>query len=180
VGSKEVIEKLSSDTSVKAVFPLEGELYDIVMAEEGSVTSATGMPLINRALKEVVKRSKAICIFCSSKFEPPMDHVMIMEDTDGNVVGHDIPVNMAHKYKNDENAIFISDDFVLYPDRTDMKDIAMVMLPQKVTSVGEAEGVKDAVLLYPATTTDVLLRKHFKIKMNDIDTASAILAFNIL
>jgi hypothetical protein len=87
---------------------------------------------------------------------------------------------MIDKFKDDKNVIFLSEDFVLYPDRTDAGDVIMVMLPQKVTVVGEAEGVKDAVLIYPATTADLMLRKHFKVPLGGGAVASAILAFDVI
>jgi len=56
----------------------------------------------------------------------------------------------------------------------------MVMLPQKVKSIGEKEGVKNAVLLYPSTTTDLILRKYYGISPGEPDIASAILAFDVV
>jgi hypothetical protein len=181
MGLKEVLEKLRSVGSVKAAYPLEGEIYDNVIAEESGVTeSFTGMPLDNRALDEVLKRSAAVCLFCGSAFEVPSDHVLVMEDTEGNVVGHDIPACMAAKFKDNKDVFWFTEDFVIYPERANMHDAVMVMLPQKVTFVGESEGVRNAVLLYPATTTDLMLRMHFKVSLGDPDIASAILAFDVV
>ena len=181
MGLKEVLEKLGSERSVKAAYPLDGEIYDSVIAEEGSVTeSFTGAPFVNRALKEVLKRSTAVCLFCGSAFEIPSDHVLIMEDMKGNVLGHDVPARMAGEMKDNPNLFWLSDDFVIYPDRANACDAVMVMLPQKVTSIGESEGVRDAVLLYPATTTDIMLRRHFGVSPCEPDIASAILAFDII
>ncbi|MCL1811609.1 MAG: hypothetical protein FWG41_05275 [Methanomassiliicoccaceae archaeon] len=181
MGLEEVLAKLSSVEAIKAAFLLEGEFYDEVVAEEDSVTeSFTGMPLVNKALEEVLKRKAAVCIFCTSAFEAPTDHIMVMEDVCGNRVGHDVPACMADDFKDDPSIFWLCDDFAMYPDKADMLDVMMVMLPQKANSIGESEGVKDAVLLYPATTTDILLREHFGISPNEPGIASAIIAFNII
>ncbi len=181
MGLEEALEKIRSDRSVTAAFVLEGEIYKEVVGEEGSVTESTfGMPLINRALEEVMKREIAVCIFCDGSFEPPSDHVMVMEDDRGNLVGHDIPVCRMGEFKDDPNIFWLCDDFVMYPNKTESQDIVMVMLPQKVCSIGEDEGVRDLILMYPATTTDILLRKHFGVSVDDPKIASAIMAFNVL
>ncbi|MCL2786271.1 MAG: hypothetical protein FWD81_03515 [Methanomassiliicoccaceae archaeon] len=181
MGLKEVLDRLGRERSVRGAYPLDGEIYDKVVAEEGSVTeSFTGVPLVNRALEEVLKRTTAVCLFCGSAFETPSEHVMIMEDICGNVVGHDVPPGMADKLKNDHGLFWLSDDFVMHPDRTDMHNIMMVMLPQRVVSIGEAEGAENAILLYPSTTTDLILRRHFGISPGEPDIASAIIAFDII
>ncbi|MDR0509064.1 MAG: hypothetical protein LBG63_04510 [Candidatus Methanoplasma sp.] len=180
MGLEEIIAKLCCEESVKAAFLLEGEFYSEVIDEESSVVeSSMGMPLINRALEEVIKRETAVCIFCSSTFEVPTDHVMLMEDKCGNVVGHDVPPCMINDFKDNPEIFWLSDDFAIYPDRT-KNDIMFVLLPHKVRSIGEKEGARDPILLYPATTTDIMLRKHFRMSLDDPRIATAILAFNAI
>jgi len=180
MGLKEVLTKLRTEKTVMAAFHLEGEFYREVIEEEGGITECSmGMPLVNRALEEVMKRNTAVCIFVKNSFETPTDHVMIMEDLCGNVVGHDVPACKMHEFKDDPRIFWLCEDFAIYPDRSEMHDIVMVMLPLKATSVGEEEGAKDPVILYPATTTDMMLREHFGIPLDD-PVASAILAFDKL
>lgn len=184
MGLEKVLEKLSKDESIKGIFVLDGEFYKEVIEEEGSVIeSSMGMPLVNRALEEVLKRKVAVCVFCDGAFDIPMNHIMVMEDGCGNRIGHDVPACMADDFKDDLNILWLCDDFAMYPDRAETQEIVMVMLPQKAHSVGEKEGVKEAIILYPATSTDILLRKRFGISLNDpkmARMASAILAFDII
>lgn len=179
MGIEEIIAKIRSNKSVEAAFLLEGEIYQETIEEESSVSEVSmGMPLINRALEEVRKRKVAVCLFCDGTFEAPTDHVLVMEDTLGNVVGHDVPARIMSEYKDDPNIIWLCDDFALFPGRAKTFDIVMVMLPHNVSSIGENDGAKDPILLYPATTTDTLLRRYFKIPL-DSRIASAILAFDV-
>ena len=181
MGVEEVLTKLGSEKAVKAAFLLEGDFYDEVVGEEGSIIESTmGMPLVNRALEEVLKREVAVCLFCDGTFEPTTDHVMIMEDRCGNIVGHDVPARMMDDFKDDPDIFWLCEDFAMYPCRAESQEILIVMLPQKARSLGEKEGIADPILLYPATTTDVMMRKHFGISVCDPKIASAILAFNIL
>jgi len=181
MGLEDIIAKIASHISVKAVFLLEGEFYGEVVEEESSITeSSMGMPLVNRALEEVLKRGTALCIFCDGGFEHPMDHIMVMEDGAGNRVGHDVPACMINDFKDDQDIFWLCDDFAIYPNKAETHDMLIIMLPQKVKYIGESEGAKNPVLLYPATTTDIMLRKHFGISVDDPGMASAILAFDII
>jgi hypothetical protein len=180
MGLEEVLAKLGSENAVKGAFPLEGEFYKEVIEEEGSVTEGSmGVPLVNRALEEVLKRDIVVCMFVEGSYDAPTDHLMLMEDLCGNLIGHDVPASKMDEFKNNPDIVWLCDDFAIYPGRGELHDIVMVMLPQKATSVGEKEGVKDPVLLYPATTTDIMLREHFGISPS-AKVASAILAFNNL
>jgi hypothetical protein len=87
---------------------------------------------------------------------------------------------MTDRFKDAEDLFWLSDDFVMDPDKMGAHDIVMVMLPQKALTIGEREGVKDAVILYPAVTTDMILRRHFGIPPGEPDIASAILAFDVI
>jgi len=180
VGIEEIIAKIGSNKSVKAVFLLEGDIYDEAIEEESSVLDTSmGMPLVNRALDEVRKRKCAVCLFCDGPLETPTGHVMVMEDVFGNVVGHDVPACMLDKFKDDPDIMWLCDDFAMFPGRAKTFDMVMVMLPRHTKTVGVDEGAKDPVILYPATTTDMILRKHFKMP-HDPRLASAILAFDII
>ncbi|MDR1404411.1 MAG: hypothetical protein LBJ20_02430 [Candidatus Methanoplasma sp.] len=181
MGLEDVLARLGAERSVKAIFPLEGDFYKEVIMEEGSITeSSFGMPIVNRALEEALRRDVAICLFCDGTFEVPTGHVMVMEDGCGNRIGHDVPVCMMDDFKDDPEIFWLCDDFAIYPQKAESQETFMIMLPQNVESVGKEEGVKNPILLYPATTTDIMLRKHFGIPLDDPKLASAILAFDLL
>lgn len=180
MGIEAILAKLNNERSIRAAYLLDGDFYKEVIAEESSVIESTmGMPLANRALDEVLKRDVSICIFCDAAFEVPTQHVMVLEDTDGNVVGHDVPECMMNDFNDNPDAYWLCDDFIMYPDRTS-GDVVMVMLPQKVSIIGADDGVLDPILLYPATTTDILLKEHFKVSQDEAGLASAILSFNFI
>ncbi|MDR1691147.1 MAG: hypothetical protein LBR42_04830 [Candidatus Methanoplasma sp.] len=175
----DILAKLNANSGVRAAFPLEGEFYNDVIAEESSVIeSSMGMPLINKALKEVMKRKIAICVFSRVTFEVPTEHTMLMEDGNGNVIGHDVPACMMDNYKDDPDIFWLCDDFAMYPHKAETEEMLIVMLPQKSKFITEADGAKNAVLLYPATTTDIMLRQHFGISPSEHGIASSILAFD--
>ncbi len=176
-----VLNRLKEENSVNGAFLLEGDFYDEVIAEESSVdTASMGMPLVNRALQETLKREHAVCIFCTGSFQVPVDHVMVLEDGDGNRVGHDVPMCKMEEYKDKEGIFWLCEDFAVYPNIATSEEMLMVMLPQRVDIIGDEEGIKNATILYPATTTDLMLKGHFGIPANDPTIASAIISFDLI
>ncbi|MDR2846476.1 MAG: hypothetical protein LBV63_04250 [Candidatus Methanoplasma sp.] len=176
-----IMQNILSRGGVKWAFPIEREFWLTVSEEENGIGTVSGMPMENRALAECRKRDTAICMFCNGVFEESHGgHVMIMEDNSGNVVGHDVPADMMDQFRNDPEAFWLCEDFVMFPNRALAGDIKMVMLPKPVVSLNETHGAKDPILLYPATTTDLLLKRHFGIATDDHRLSSAILAFDLV
>jgi hypothetical protein len=174
-----IIKKIRATEGVVDVFVLEGDVLDKVLDEEGNVDTSIGMPLENRALEECIKKNTKVCVFCGYSFEQPTEHVMIMEDGNGNIVGHDIPIGSKDDPVSDPDAVWLSEDFVMFPGLMTADEVKVVMLPQKISTVNETDGAKDPMILYPAPTTDEILRKHFGIDVEDPDIASALIAFDI-
>jgi len=181
MGIEDIIAKIGSNGSVRAVFLLEGDIYREAIDEEIGISEVSmGMPLVNRALDEVRKKKCAVCVFCDGPLEERDGHLMIMEDKLGNIVGHDVPDYMLDEFKDDPDVVWLCDDFAVFPGKAKTFELVMVMLPRHTTTVGENEGAKDPVLLYPATTTDLILRKRFKMPLDDPSIASAIIAFDMI
>jgi len=178
MGLNDIVRKLKERDGIRAVFLLEGESLKKTVDEEKSIeTSSMGIPLVNRALEECLKRNTFLCLFCDHAFETAMDHVIVMEDGDGNIIGHDVPPCMMDDFKDDPNIIWLSDDFAMFPNISTCHEFMIVMLPQKVTIIGESDGVRDPILLYPSTTTDMVLKKIFGSPAPNL--SSAIIAFDL-
>jgi hypothetical protein len=179
--AESVLKKIRSREGVAHAFLLEGDALREALDEEAGVGTMSGMPMENRALAECLRKEVAICMFCTGIFEESeaSEHIMIMEDSGGNVVGHDVSDEMIPLYKEDPEVFWLCDDFVMYPCKASIGDMKMVLLPKKIRSLGEADGVREPVILYPATTTDFILKRLFNIAA-DSKIASAILAFDIV
>ncbi|MDR3282765.1 MAG: hypothetical protein LBS92_04050 [Candidatus Methanoplasma sp.] len=175
-----LLEKIRSRECVTYAFLLEGDALREALEEEAGVGTLSGMPMENRALAECLGKEVAVCMFCNGVFEQSSasEHIMVMEDGRGNVVGHDVSKEMAVVFKDDPEVFWLCDDFVMYPGRASIGDIKMVMLPKRIRSLGESDGVRNPVILYPATTTDLILKRRFDVAA-DSRVSSAILAFDV-
>lgn len=165
---------LSAKGAVKAFIADDETFYEVCRLEDGIVDTSFGMPMENRALEACKGSHKRLVVFCTIAFEPPDCHVMIMEDVNGKMVGFDVPDSMRAQYSSDPDLIWMGEDFAISPD-ADVGECNMVMLPQDIGCLGEAEGVGRAVLLYPALDADMYLKKKFGIDLDDPSIASGII-----
>ncbi len=175
-----IIDKLMAAKGARAAFPADEETFDMVCRLEDGITDTTfGMPMENRALKACIGSQDRAVFFCDYSFEPPECHVMIMEDSNGKMVGFDVPDCLREKYSSDPDLVWMGEDFAIDP-AADMGECTMVMLPQELKCLGEAEGVKRAVILYPALEADQYLKKKYGIDLDDPQVASAIVGYDLI
>ncbi|MBR3477295.1 MAG: hypothetical protein IKH39_09160 [Candidatus Methanomethylophilaceae archaeon] len=171
---EKLLNKILSAKGALQAFVADEETFNQVCSlEDGVIDTSFGMPIENRALEACKGCQKRLVLFCTIAFEPPDCHVMTMEDVNGKLVGFDVPDCMREKYSSDPDLIWMGEDFAISPD-ADIGECTMVMLPQELKCLGEEEGVKRAVLLYPALDADVYLKKKYGVDLEDPRIASAI------
>lgn len=159
----------------RVVVPEERVLEEALRMEDGVTDVTFGMPLENRALSECRKRDARICVFCDHSFEHPYEHVITMEDASGRMVAFDIPHGKRGDYDGRADIVWLSDDFAMLIDGDATK---VVMHPQKLSCIGVAEGVCNAMVFYPATTTFEFLSRKLGQEGGDPMIAMAVVAFD--
>ena len=165
---------LSAEGAVGAFIADDETFMEVCRLEEGVSDTSFGMRMENRALEACKECPKRIVVFCTVQFEPPDCHVMVMEDADGKRVGSDVPGSMREQFLSDPDLIWMGEDFVVSPC-ADIGGCRMVMLPQEIKCLGEAEGVGRAVILYPSMDADAYLKEKFGADRNDAGIASGII-----
>ena len=180
MSDEKIIQKLLAAQGARAAYPADDETFkEVCRLEEGIVDTTFGMPMENRALKACMESQGRAVFFCDYSFEPPDCHVMIMEDTNGKMVGFDVPEPLREKYSSDPDLVWMGEDFAIDPN-ADMGECMMVMLPQELKCLGESEGVRRSVILYPALEADQYLKRKYGVDLDDPQIASAIVGFDYL
>ncbi|MDD3232879.1 MAG: hypothetical protein PHT00_01755 [Candidatus Methanomethylophilus sp.] len=143
MGMHNTLSKLRERKGVIGVFVLsEEERQELVRAEGGIITSG-GMVYENRALKASTQKEAAICVFSHGFLEESRDILVEMADNEGHIYGHDVPKNM--RTREFPNGVWISDDFVVYSNPIPKEEPHIVVLPQRLSFLGQDEGVSDSV-----------------------------------
>lgn len=174
----EILELLSSLEGVVKVFPVEGEILKKIMEIESQVKAVMNIEVRNTGVEECLKRDHVICIIKDSRFRPPPEPTVLLVGDDGIILGKEIVPSDTHDYKNDENVIFLSEDFVVFTDRKPKKKEYFLMPPVRFPELEELEGVHNVVSCSPSAPSDYLLRKHFNLE-DDPKLASILVGFDL-
>lgn len=188
--SDEKIDELRIDSTMKEVegilSRMEGiikiirltskDVYDIRMMES-DLTLSSGMEYENRAAEECATRDLCLCIFSEEPLERTDEITIIMADAFGNRTGNNVPDVLLEEYSKREDAVWLSDSFVLYPNAEQRSESRVIILPCRFKTF-DSVGNGNAVSFYPTIGTDIALRKRFGIQSMERMT-SCIVGINL-
>lgn len=151
---------------------LPADLCERIAAEEATVTSTFGTPVVNSGLDDCLERGTAIVAFVDETFWEPQETYMVLRNSDGTVVGYDIPTSRIPEYETRDDLMFISDGFVM---RTDVSmDEAPAMEMRSRVYRGEDGSLPEetnAVIWYPSPSTSDMIHDAFGVPDTGLATA---------
>ena len=173
-----VISKIVSDVEGAVDAKLMDEnIARAVLDEEATVRSTVGVDVVNRAFQEVFKREIRICVFCDRKISTHDDSTLTLEDPSGNVLGRILSKRMIAEYKDRTDVIWVSDDFVMFPNVEPTGKEVFILHPMSFPLINENDGCKDVVLCSPAPSSDIILKKYYGVDLR-ADLATMVLGYD--
>ncbi|HKM09470.1 MAG TPA: hypothetical protein VJX93_03150 [Candidatus Methanomethylophilaceae archaeon] len=139
----------------------EKDFISLLADDDMSVDTSFGMPIENRAMRDCLSTDLVLCLYADLAFEKPNDRTMMITDAKGNIVGHDIPRSQIDEYRIRTDLVWLSDDFVLYPNIGMTDEMTFVMLSQEYHGFSEEDGVFKAIMYYPAPSTHCLIKQRY-------------------
>ena len=150
--------------------PIHRDVLERVMDIEASVVRGScGIRIENPGIATCASKGDAFVLFCDGTFARPSEVSMEMVDDRGVVVGHDVPPALLPRYKGIEGLFWLSDNFVVFPDRVGANDARMVMRATRLTMDVPA-GV-DPWIFYPSPESAGYLGSLFGIGDGRISAA---------
>lgn len=108
--------------------PLNREQVECVIAsEEALKTASGGLRMENSGVATCGSRKNVFILYCDSSYPRPTKITMEMVDDRGVIVGHDVPPCMLEHFRERNDVIWFSDNFVIYPAKLAPYDVKMVM-----------------------------------------------------
>ena len=159
---EKIAEILRKHSGVVRVEIPDRDFLSALEEDDMCVDTSFGMPIENKAMDACLSCDFVFCVYADMSFERPENTIMVMQDSAGNVFGHDIPDSQIESYNGREDIIWLSYDFILYPEAADVcEQMTLVMLPQEYRSFTEGDGVSEALVFYPAVTTDCIIKDRY-------------------
>ncbi len=170
----EVLDYVANTEGVVSVHELSSEICDAILYQERNVTSDTGMDVDNDACEEVMKKPKRVCIIIDNDLfkEDRGSSCLVLMDNTGKIVGTNVPKCDMHLYENRDDVVWLSDDFVLFPDAKMDENERFVVPAAPYPGLEEVK----AVFASPTTSSDILIKKEFNLDL-EAKTSTVLLGF---
>ena len=137
------------------------DLVQSVAEMEASITRASGgMKLENSGMVQCLKRSMVAVVFCDCDFKRPEAVTMRMVDTDGVVIGHDVPPSRMDEFRARDDVLWIASGFIMYADLICSNDATMVMDSSSLMVAGAPED-SVAEMFYPSCSSSDMINTRF-------------------
>ena len=174
----DIISRLEGLKGTVYVFPLNRDCRQKILNIESNITAALGIKVINKGVTDCLNRQHVICIIKKASFRPPPEPTVMLISDDGVVLGEEI---LPHRKKEflasvNENIIWLSEEFVMYPERKGQISECFVMPPVSFPEVEEF-GMLDVVSCSPSAPADMMLRQMHGYE-DDPKMASILIGFN--
>lgn len=175
---EEILDKLHSLKGVEEAFLLDGEVLNRLKGIEDGIDSSIGVDLKNEGLWECLKREYTICIIKNDQFRPPPEPTVLLLGDDELVVGKEIFPGEKEQYRDRDDVIFLSEEFIMFTDKKPKEKEVFVLPPVPFPELSEMDGVKDVVSCSPSPPGDLALRKSHSLEDNP-KLASILVGFNL-
>lgn len=162
---------LESQRGVVRTEVIDDDLLDILVKEESTVVSSFGTPVDNSGLRDCIARDTVFLAFVDGTFWQPPTRTMVMKNSEGEIVGHDISKSQILEYMK-RDVMFLSDDFIMYPDVEMTDSPVMEMLSQEYS--GEDKSLPadtEAVLWFPSPSSSGIIADRYGQELGTLATA---------
>lgn len=139
------------------------------------------IPVINEGMKECFRQEISLAVFKRGFFRIPPSPTVILTNSEGQILGHELlKKEDKEKFKKDENAFFLSDDFVLFKNNETTKNPGkecFLLPPIDFPELKAIDEIKYVVSSSPSTQSDEYLKKKYGY-LNDGSVATIIVSFS--
>ena len=173
MGTEEVLKKIRSRDGVLDAFVIDEDVLSMIEGEESNIRTSGGLVYENLGIDRSKEMDTHVCVFSKGFITDPKGPMVVMTDDTGAIYGHNVPRKCKLSSSAVRNgAVWISDDFVVYPDIIPKSEPKFVVLPRNVDFL-ETETTS----YNPALSTDGLLKEMFGFGGRG-DLTTTIVAFN--
>ncbi|HEX9908738.1 MAG TPA: hypothetical protein VGB78_09805 [Thermoplasmata archaeon] len=174
----EVLRVLSGLKGVRQAFFLSKEMRCGLERIERDYPSFGPLTVRNDGVQECLRRAHVACMIKDAKFRPPPQPTVLLVDSDGSVIGHELLPGEKAASK-DRKTIFIGKDFVMYYEKGRGKGAKFVLPPIPFEEVERIDGVSCVCSASPCTVGDLYLRKEAHLE-DDPKLASILVGFDLV
>ncbi len=178
VGTSDIIKRLSEMNGTVHVFRLDDGYREKILEIEKGIKAAMLIPCINVGVEECLKRQHVFAIIKNRAFRPPPEATVVLYSDDGTILGEEILPYKKKQFLEEtkEDIIWLSEEFVMYPERKGKATEFFVMPPVSFPEISEM-GMNNVVSCSPSAPSDMMLREKHGFE-DDPKLASILVGFD--
>ena len=134
------------------------EAKENLMKIEESVKASFGINCTNKGVMQCLARHNIIVIIKDSRFRPPPEPTVLLVADDDMIIGMEIFPYQKDQYLKRDDVVFLSDEFVLFPNLKPKNKECFVMPPVSFPEVERIPGIKNVVSCSPSPPGDMYVR----------------------
>jgi len=164
---------------VMHVFVVDQEVREKVLEIEKNLRGSLGIKVVNEGVEECLKRQTVICIIKDRRFRPPPTATVMLTSDTGVILGEEVLPDRMERFlaENTDRLVWLSEDFVMYPDRIGGSKEVFLMPPVAFVEMERYAGVADIVSCSPSAPSDMMLRESHGF-IDDPKLATIMVGFN--
>jgi hypothetical protein len=154
----EVVDYVSKMEGSRHVFPLMAEAKETLIKIEESVKASFGINCCNKGVMQCLARQNIVVIIKDSRFRPPPEPTVLLVADEDMIIGMEIFPHQKAQYLDREDVIFLSEEFILFPNLRPKSRECFVMPPVSFPEVEKMPGTKNVVSCSPSPPGDMYVR----------------------
>ena len=179
--AKKIISNMEGTIKVERLS--NKEILDLIDIE--SNIDINIIPVVNEGMKECFKQDITFVVFKKGYFRLPPSPTIILAGEDGEIIGHEIfSKEEREKYRNDNNAFLLSEDFVIFRDKNQhnnryINEKSFILPPVAFPELENIEGISNVVSSSPSTHSDEYLKENYGYNPKDGSIASILVSISL-
>lgn len=159
MNSEDILKMVRKMIGVQDAFFIDGAVIDSIVKIESKIKGTLGIAVRNDGLQKCLDRDHVICIIKDTSFRPPPEPTVLLIGDEDLVMGLEVIPSIREKYKESQECVFVSEDFVVFPNVKCSEKECWVMPPVSFPEIEEIDGTENVASCSPSAPSDYFLRK---------------------
>ena len=159
----DAISYLRNTKGIVDVFLMDKELCNRIRTEEKSILTQTKNDYKNLGYEKAMEKQIKLCVFYDNTYIFGKRSIVRLMTDDGTVMGTSLLPEEIPEYQKRDDVIWISEDFIVFPNIVGKGREAFVLLPFDIPELErDVPGITNTVGSSPTSSSDIILKRTFK------------------
>ena len=157
----EVMSYIRDQKGIVGVFEMDDDVSRDVDAIEKSIKTRTNHDYVSIGYDIAMERKHRLCVFYTDDFEKEFRARLQLMTTDGTVMGMNLMPEELNVYRDREDVLFVSDDFIVFPEIHGEGEEMFVLYPYEYEELHSiVPGCRNAIGFSPTPSSDHYLKER--------------------